>query len=230
MHYDAIFISDLHLGASYAQTDKIYNFLRQNTANTLYLLGDVFDDYTDASASWIYTIAIIQTVLLSDHFKKVVYVPGNHDTVARHFFGSYGKLTICPKEIYTTSQGKSYLLVHGDEYDWVKNRMPVLFDFVSFLNHKIRNILLRVVPRSSESKIGGGVNHWLNNILINNNFFTKLKKSLKNTPYNGIICGHFHEACIDLRPDLEYLNCGDWIDSCTAIVETQGEFKLINWR
>ncbi len=48
---------------------------------------------------------------------------------------------------------------------------------------------------------------------------------------DGIICGHIHFAVIRERDDgMVYVNCGDWVDSCTAIVEhLDGTLELISW-
>lgn len=234
MHYNSIFISDIHLGAAYSQTRKALTFLKSHTANNLFLLGDIFDDHQDREADWISTSELIKHILLSYSYKYVVYVPGNHDPFVRYFFGligKYGKLHISNPLDYKAKNGKIYHLTHGDEFDWIKERLPLLFELFSKANHAIRYYMLKVISLKDEAKIGGGINHWLNNILMNNNFYNRLIKFAQNKKYDGIICGHFHEACIDKRPHFKYMNCGDWIDSCTAIVEDEmGNFKLIEWR
>ena len=47
---------------------------------------------------------------------------------------------------------------------------------------------------------------------------------------DGVICGHIHWATIRGIDGLHYWNCGDWVDSCTAIVEHfDGRLELIHW-
>ena len=63
-----------------------------------------------------------------------------------------------------------------------------------------------------------------------NDFEQVLSNHAKNKGFDGIICGHIHKAEIRNINEIEYLNCGDWVESCTAIVETfEGEFKIIDW-
>ena len=52
----------------------------------------------------------------------------------------------------------------------------------------------------------------------------------KKRNFDGVICGHIHNAQIKNIQGIEYLNCGDWVESCTAITEDKkGNFKLIEW-
>jgi hypothetical protein len=47
---------------------------------------------------------------------------------------------------------------------------------------------------------------------------------------DGIICGHIHAAALRRIDGIEYLNCGDWVDSCTGIVEhVDGRMELVHW-
>ncbi|MEW8562262.1 MAG: hypothetical protein AB2541_09160, partial [Candidatus Thiodiazotropha sp.] len=47
---------------------------------------------------------------------------------------------------------------------------------------------------------------------------------------DGVICGHIHHAVINEMDGLTYANCGDWVESCTALAETpDGSLKLIRW-
>jgi UDP-2,3-diacylglucosamine pyrophosphatase LpxH len=48
---------------------------------------------------------------------------------------------------------------------------------------------------------------------------------------DGVVCGHIHKAELVERDGLIYCNDGDWVESCTALVEhTHGELELITWR
>lgn len=47
---------------------------------------------------------------------------------------------------------------------------------------------------------------------------------------DGVICGHIHSATIRDHNGIAYINCGDWVDSCTAILEHQdGRMELLRW-
>ena len=46
----------------------------------------------------------------------------------------------------------------------------------------------------------------------------------------GVICGHIHHAAIHEDFGVRYLNCGDWVESCTAIAEHHdGRFEIMTW-
>ncbi len=47
---------------------------------------------------------------------------------------------------------------------------------------------------------------------------------------DGVICGHIHSASVRNQDGIAYINCGDWVDSCTAIVEhPDGVMELVRW-
>lgn len=47
---------------------------------------------------------------------------------------------------------------------------------------------------------------------------------------DGVICGHIHVATLRDLHGIRYVNCGDWVDSCTAIVEhVDGRLELVTW-
>ena len=52
----------------------------------------------------------------------------------------------------------------------------------------------------------------------------------KSRGFNGVICGHTHFAENKEEDCIKYMNCGDWVDSFTAIGEKyDGTFELIKW-
>ena len=51
-----------------------------------------------------------------------------------------------------------------------------------------------------------------------------------STRADGVVCGHIHWAAIRDADGVTYVNCGDWVDSCTAIVEHHdGRLELVHW-
>ena len=49
--------------------------------------------------------------------------------------------------------------------------------------------------------------------------------------YEGVICGHIHTPEIKQVDGITYMNDGDWVESCTALVEHHdGRFELIHWK
>jgi UDP-2,3-diacylglucosamine pyrophosphatase LpxH len=48
--------------------------------------------------------------------------------------------------------------------------------------------------------------------------------------YDGVVCGHIHHAEIDEVDGILYCNDGDWVESCTALVEhLDGRLELVQW-
>ena len=57
-----------------------------------------------------------------------------------------------------------------------------------------------------------------------------LAHEAKETGVDGVICGHIHHADMHDTYGTRYINTGDWVESCTAIVENHdGQFELIRW-
>jgi UDP-2,3-diacylglucosamine pyrophosphatase LpxH len=57
-----------------------------------------------------------------------------------------------------------------------------------------------------------------------------LAKEARRHRVDGVICGHIHHAVIREENGLTYVNCGDWVESCTAVVEHfDGRLEIINW-
>lgn len=65
-------------------------------------------------------------------------------------------------------------------------------------------------------------------------FISEYEKVLVNEArsggYDGIICGHIHSANIRKIGGIDYVNTGDWVESCTAVGErADGSLHLIEW-
>ena len=61
-------------------------------------------------------------------------------------------------------------------------------------------------------------------------FETSVVRNVKKRGFDGVICGHIHTPVIKRIEGLTYMNCGDWVDSCTAIVEhLDGRMQLVRW-
>lgn len=138
---------------------------------------------------------------------------------------------------YTSIDGKRYLITHGDFFDSItmtKRWLAVLgdygYDLLLNINQIINVIRLRLGIKSKWSLSKYVKDHVKTSVSFITDFESTLSKHAKHKGYDGIICGHIHKAEMREVDTIEYLNCGDWVESCTAIVETfDGEFKIINW-
>lgn len=236
----SIFISDIHLGAQMSQADQLLQFLKCYECEKLYLVGDIIDGW--ALSKHFYWPQhhndVIQKLLRrSRKGEKIIYLPGNHDEFLRSF-GEYefGNINLVDNIIHVGVDGKKYLVIHGDQFDLIIKKMKWLahlgtyaYDIMINLNvlvSKIRKVI--GLPYWSLSawtkyKIKKAVN-------FISDFEENLTDYAKTKNVDGIICGHIHHANIRDIKNMIYINCGDWVESLTAVIEHHdGSWELIRW-
>ena len=242
MKYKSIFVSDLHLGTRFSQAEHFIDFLKQHECDNLFLVGDIIDGWSiKRKFIWLQSHSdVIQKILRKARKGTHVYfIAGNHDEFLRPFMPLVlgDSLEICNEVKYQAQNGKTYCVTHGDFFDSItmtKKWLAILgdygYDLLLYINHKLNFFrkLLGVRSRWSLSK------YIKDNVKSSISFITDFESTLsqhaKHKGFDGIICGHIHKAEIRTINDIEYLNCGDWVESCTAVVETMdGKFKIINW-
>jgi|TARA_B110000967_G_scaffold208604_1_gene261365 UDP-2,3-diacylglucosamine pyrophosphatase LpxH len=168
---------------------------------------------------------------------KVTYITGNHDDFLRIYQPlELGNIELKEEHTYTTHLGKEFLIIHGDQFDIVTRFGKKL----SILGDKIYTLLLSLnkVLNFFRSRLGYG--YWslakylkdATKKTVNkmSDYEDSISDECKRRGFDGIICGHIHKAEISLINGIEYHNCGDWVESITALVETNdGMFELIDW-
>lgn len=242
MKYKSIFISDLHLGTRFSQAEKFSEFLKETQSENIFLVGDIIDGWSiKRKFVWLQSHSdVIQKILrCARKGTNVYFITGNHDDFLRPFvpliLGDH--LKVSNELDYNAINGKKYYITHGDFFDSItmtKKWLAILgdygYDLLLYLNHKLNFIrqCFGIKNRWSLSKyIKDNVK---SSISFITDFESILSKHAKHKGYDGIICGHIHKAEIKNIDSIEYLNCGDWVESCTAIVETyEGEFKIVYW-
>jgi UDP-2,3-diacylglucosamine pyrophosphatase LpxH len=237
--YRAIWISDIHLGTRGCKAEQLLKFLRETESDYLYLVGDIIDGWR-LKRSWYWPQShndVVQKILRrARKGTKVIYVPGNHDEMARDYVGlQFGGVAVEREAIHQMQDGRRFLVIHGDEFDVVvqfARPLAILGD------HAYRLALL--------------LNTWVNAVRrrLGYPYFSlsaKLKHKVKNAvefisrfeqaialeaakrQVDGVICGHIHHA--EMRPmhGVEYCNDGDWVESCTALVEhLDGRLEILH--
>ncbi|WP_024300059.1 UDP-2,3-diacylglucosamine diphosphatase [Methylomicrobium lacus] len=239
--YRTIWISDLHLGSTQCQADVLLDFLKHNDSEKLYLVGDIIDFW--ALSKKMYWPrdhnTVIQKVLRkARHGTQIIYVPGNHDENVRDYNNYvFGDIEVKNMDVHTTSKGKQFLVVHGDEYDtiaqyhqWIAKLGSVSYDFLLWINRILRTIR-RWLGIQSHFSLAAFVKFKVKNIV---QFISEYEKSIVSTlrdkGLDGVICGHIHHAEIKEMEGFLYVNTGDFVESCTAIVEHfNGELELLHW-
>lgn len=239
--YKTLFLSDIHLGTRASQADMLLDFLKHNDAETIYLVGDVVDFWRiRRGAVWLQSHNDVLQKLLRKTRKgtRIVYIPGNHDEGLRDYCGqTFGGIEIERQAMFTTSAGKRYLIIHGDEFDVVVRYAKWLaflgdrgYEFALWLNWPL-NFVRRTFGFGYWS-LSSYLKHRVKSAV---NFIGDFEKNLaeeaKRRNVDGIICGHIHRAASHDFGDVHYVNTGDWVESCTAVGETgDGTLEMIYWR
>lgn len=238
--YRTLFVSDVHLGMRSAQAEALLDFLKHNDADTIYLVGDIIDFWkVRRGPHWPQAHNDVLQKLLRKARKgaRIIYVPGNHDEGMRDYCGlHFGSIEIARDTIHESADGRKYLIIHGDDFDVVIRTAKWLaflgdrgYEFALWLNSPLNWLRRR-----------SGLGYWSLSAYLKYrvkravNFIGQFEKVLteeaERRNVDGVICGHIHHAANRHINGIHYLNCGDWVESCTAIAETHsGEFILIDW-
>jgi UDP-2,3-diacylglucosamine pyrophosphatase LpxH len=238
--FRALFISDIHLGTKGCQADLLLDFLRYHEADTIYLVGDVVDGWR-LRQSWYWPQAhndVVQKLLRQARKgTRVVYLPGNHDEFMRDYYGThFGGIEVAETIVHEAADGKRYLVIHGDAFDVVVRHAR----WLAFLGDWAYVFALGVNTYLNLFRRRLGLTYWSLSawakLKVKNavNYIGKFEETLASEAvrqgYAGVICGHIHHATINDRLDTVYMNTGDWVESCTALVETaNGRFEIIRW-
>jgi UDP-2,3-diacylglucosamine pyrophosphatase LpxH len=238
--FRTIFISDIHLGSKTAKAEFLIDFLRVHDAETIYLVGDIIDGWR-LRRSWHWPQShndVVQKLLRKARKgTRIVYIAGNHDEFLRSFQGEhFGGVVVADRDIHEAADGKRYLVIHGDQFDGIVHNVRWLaylgdraYDFaiivnriVAFVRHRLG---LSYWSFSSWAKVK--VKHAVNFISA---FQDIVAEEARRNEVDGIICGHIHHAAIETISGVRYINTGDWVESCTAVVEHfDGRFEIITW-
>lgn len=238
--FRTIFFSDVHLGTRTCQADALIAFLREHEADTVYLVGDIVDFWRIRRGT-VWPQAhndVLQEILKKVRAgTRVIYIPGNHDDGLREYCGTqFGGIEILLNTVHTSATGKRYLVMHGDEYDVVVRNARWLA-FVGDRGYAM-SLAMNVPLNWVRKKMGLG--YWSLAAYLKNRvksavchmgeFEQSLAEQAGQHDVTGVICGHIHRAASKDIAGIHYLNCGDWVESCTAIAENdEGEFLIIDW-
>jgi UDP-2,3-diacylglucosamine pyrophosphatase LpxH len=239
--YRSLFISDLHLGTKGAQAEALLEFLREHDAETIYLVGDIVDGWRLRS-SWYWPQAhndVIQKLLRKARKgARIVYVLGNHDEFLREFCGlHFGDIEIAETTMHDAADGRRYLVMHGDAFDLVVNHAR----WLAFLGDWAYVAALALSTRINIVRRRLGFTYWSlsawakarvkNAVSFIGRFEETLAAEAKRHGVDGVICGHIHSAAMRDFGGFTYINTGDWVESCTAVVEHRdGRMEIIRWQ
>jgi UDP-2,3-diacylglucosamine pyrophosphatase LpxH len=239
-HYRTVFISDIHLGTRMSQADQLLRFLRTFECDKLYLVGDIIDGWAmNGSKLWPQSHNDVVQKLLRKARKgtEIIYVPGNHDEFMRDYCdGEFGNILLVKESVHVCQNGKIFLVTHGDQFDVVINHAKWLSHVGSWAYDTsiIVNVYLNRLRKIFGMEYWSLSSYLKQSVKGSVNFIGDYEKTLSNyvklKNMDGIICGHIHHANIQDMEGITYINCGDWVESLTAIVEHHnGRFELVRW-
>jgi UDP-2,3-diacylglucosamine pyrophosphatase LpxH len=241
LRYRTIWLSDIHLGYRGCKAEFLLDFLRSTECENLYLVGDIIDVWSLKRRGLYWPQAhnnVIRTILgKAKHDTKVVYIPGNHDEIFRDYDGFvFGNVEIRNSYIHTTADGRRLLMMHGDEFDsvircsrWVGYLGDHAYDFLLYINRWF-NLFRRKLGFPYWSISAFLKNKVKNAVNVISNFEHAVAHEAQRNDVDGLVCGHIHHAEINYINGVLYCNDGDWVESCTAMVEHHdGELEILHW-
>jgi UDP-2,3-diacylglucosamine pyrophosphatase LpxH len=235
-----IFISDTHLGTRHAKAQALADFLAHNDCDTLFLVGDIVDGWR-LKRRWHWNAAhddvVAQILRKVDRGTRVIFVPGNHDEFARDYCGRlFGGIEIVHETVHETADGKRLLVLHGDRFDGVitfAKWLAHLGDWAYGVALDWNEVLFRA--RRALGLPYWSLSAWLKHrvkdaALYVSRFEEAVAAEAAARGVDGVVCGHIHHAEIRMIGDVLYLNDGDWVESCSALVEDAcGNLEILRW-
>ncbi|MCC2095778.1 MAG: UDP-2,3-diacylglucosamine diphosphatase [Hyphomicrobiales bacterium] len=239
--FRTLFLSDVHLGTRGCQASALLDFLRHHDADRIYLIGDIVDGWRLKQA-WFWPQDhndVVQKVLRKVRKgTPLIYIPGNHDEFFRDYVGhNFGGIEIAAEAIHTCADGRTILLLHGDKFDTVVRNVKWLallgdwaYDFAIWLNRHIARarryfgLPYWSFSQWSKDKVKRAVS-------FISAFEDAVVADAKRHKVDCVMCGHIHKPVVREIDGITYINTGDWVESCSAVVEHHdGQLELIHWQ
>jgi UDP-2,3-diacylglucosamine pyrophosphatase LpxH len=235
-----LFISDVHLGTRGCQAEFLLDFLSCHDAETIYLVGDIIDGWRlKRTWYWPQSHNDLAQKFLGKARKgaRVIYLPGNHDEFLRDYIGThFGGIEVRNREVHETADGRRVLVIHGDQFDVVVRHarwLAFLGDW-AYATTLAVNTYVNIVRRKL------GFSYWSlsawaklkvkNAVNFIGAFEEALAREARESGVDGVVCGHIHYPAMHDDFGIAYYNCGDWVESCTALIEHHdGRFELVRW-
>lgn len=238
LRYRTVFLSDMHLGTRGCQAREVARLLKHVRCDKLYLVGDIIDMWR-LKKRWYWTADhndIVRRVLKLAKRAEVVFIPGNHDEAARQFFHmEFGGVRIKPFDVHHTADGRRLFVTHGDQFDLVVKHSRLL----ALLGGAAYAWLIRLNVVYNRGRAMLGLRYWSLSKFLKLKvkkactFISRFEETLvhetRRRGLDGVVCGHIHQAEHRDFDGVAYYNCGDWVESCTLLVEhLDGRIELLD--
>jgi UDP-2,3-diacylglucosamine pyrophosphatase LpxH len=239
--YSTVWLSDVHLGSRACRVEMVLDFLRRTRCETLYLVGDIIDvESMRDSFYWPTSHTEVLRMLLrkSQEGTRIIYIPGNHDDDMRALIGlTFGNIEVRARYIHTTRDGRRLLVLHGDEFDAIIEHsvMGRIIGSVAYRGLLALNRLVHWLHEITGRPYWSLAHHVKSRLGKAQRYIETFRRASLSAAraegVDGIVCGHIHKADMIERDGLVYYNDGDWVESCTALIEQpSGLLKLVTWQ
>ena len=240
LHLRTVFISDIHLGFKGCSAELLLDFLHHVDMDFLFLVGDIIDVWSmKRSMFWPQSHNnVLRTILgKAKNGTQIIFIPGNHDEVFRDFDGAtFGNLSIHREYVHDGALGRRMLVLHGDEFDSVVKCSP----WLAKLGSNIYDVLLAANPYINWWRRLFALPHWSLSAYLKGkaktavqyigSFEDAVAQAARKRGVDTVVCGHIHRAEMRDIDGVLYCNDGDWVESCTSLVEDMnGQLRLIEW-
>jgi UDP-2,3-diacylglucosamine pyrophosphatase LpxH len=240
LKYRSVFISDVHLGYRGCRANYLLDFLKSIDTEYLYLVGDIVDGWSlKKSLYWPQEHNNVLRLILSKakHGTRVIYVPGNHDEAFREYIGAtFGNVVIHRDTVHTLVDGRKLLVLHGDEFDGAIKCGRLL----GWVGHHAYDAILNLNRILNWARNACGFPYWSlaaylkhkasKAVMHIQRFEQAAIQEARSRGLDGVVCGHIHRPNSHTHHGLHYMNCGDWVESCTALTEDHsGRIALLHW-
>ena len=230
-------ISDVHLGTRGSRAEALLHFLRTHDFETLYVVGDLIDVWSlRRGIYWPQAHNDVIQKLLRAGRKgtRVIYIPGNHDEFVSGFLGHFGAVEIVARAFHTTADGRRLLIMHGHELDTVVQNVK----WLAFAGDVGYQMLLKLNTPVHYLRQLFGLGYWSLSAAVKKSvkeavsfvgaFEQGIVRFARADRVDGVVCGHIHTAAIRTIEDIAYYNCGDWVESTSALMEDfEGKIELV---
>jgi UDP-2,3-diacylglucosamine pyrophosphatase LpxH len=240
LRFRTIWLSDIHLGTKGCKAEILLDFLKHTESETLYLVGDIVDGWR-LTRSWYWDQShndVIQKVLRKARKgTRIIYIPGNHDEVLRHYDGVVlGGIQVLSEHMHETADGRRLLIFHGDQFDGV----VMYAKWLAILGDRAYNFCLAINRWFNQFRRRFGYPYWSLSAYLKNKvknavefvsgFEEAIAAEARRRGADGVVCGHIHKAETRMIEGVLYCNDGDWVESCTALVEhMSGQIEVLHW-
>src|SRR5476651_2350889 len=232
-------VSDVHLGTRSSNAGAFLEFLRDHEFEMLYIVGDLIDVWQMRRGIYWpqqHNDVIQKLLRKSRKGTRIVYIPGNHDEFLGVFTGYYGHIAIAKHFIHTTADGRRILVIHGHELDTVVQNAR----WLAFAGDLGYQFLLSLNPLINFVRQRFGLGYWSLSAYVKKrvkdavSFIGKFEAAVvryaEKYSVDAVLCGHIHSAAIHKFGDITYYNCGDWVETCSALVESEdGVIEIVNY-